>query len=583
MVPYYLLMRLPGEADLSYLVLQPFTAASRPNMVSFLVAKSDPEEYGQLISFELPADSFVDGPSQVGARINQDPDVSKEFTLLGQEGSEVVQGNMLVVPIDESILYVQPIYIQARQEGDTNGTAIPEFKRVVVVFGNRIVMRETLAEALTAVFGEGTTPTTTTTTTPGPAGARSSDQVRALLDQAQAAFVAADTALRTGDLAGYAAKMAEAEALVEQAVGLLGADALHCDNDGAVGAAAPAGSGWAFLPFRGGGGERADGGGRGTPWALPMARPPAVAHDRLRQVPPDETRNPSAAPAAQGTGGPFPADSWRALLDDRMTHWCFLDDAERRRLEDLIKVFVVDKEFEGAGGLRVAEDVKVTIAAQACLLLLGLDHDYYRDVHSIIVYPSTVMRRGPQASAVLAGAVTEEPAALAGEARLHGPMVIVWDQALAQARFPGRGHNVVYHEFAHKIDMADGSVDGRPPQRAGRGLPAPGRGARPGVRRASGGGRGGEAHPLGHLRGDECGGVLRCGHRGLLRPAGVAAAAAPRPVRGAGRVLPPGPGGPGAKVRAGGVGGGGAPPRAAGGVSLWARTGARGEPGGGGY
>lgn len=163
---------------------------------------------------------------------------------------------------------------------------------------------------------------------------------------------------------------------------------------------------------------------------------------------------------------PFP-DSWRALLSDRMTHWCFLDDAERRRLEDLIKVFVVDKEFEGAGGLRVAEDVKVTIAAQACLLLLGLDHDYYRDVHSIIVYPSTVVRRGPQASAVLAGAVTEEPAALAGEARLHGPMVIVWDQALAQARFPGRGHNVVYHEFAHKIDMADGSVDGRPPQRAG--------------------------------------------------------------------------------------------------------------------
>ena len=101
--------------------------------------------------------------------------------------------------------------------------------------------------------------------------------------------------------------------------------------------------------------------------------------------------------------------------------------------------------------------------------LLGLEDGgyYYRDVHSIIVYPSTVVRRGPQASGVLAGAVTEEPAALAGEARLHGPMVIVWDQALAQARYPGRGHNVVYHEFAHKIDMADGAVDGRPAQRDG--------------------------------------------------------------------------------------------------------------------
>ena len=142
MVPYYLLMRLPGEADLSYLVLQPFTAASRPNMVSFLVAKSDPAEYGKLISFELPADSFVDGPSQVGARINQDPDVSREFTLLGQEGSEVVRGNMLVVPIEESILYVQPIYLQASQDGAGSSTAIPEFKRVVVVFGSRIEMRE---------------------------------------------------------------------------------------------------------------------------------------------------------------------------------------------------------------------------------------------------------------------------------------------------------------------------------------------------------------------------------------------------------------------------------------------------------
>jgi Mlc titration factor MtfA (ptsG expression regulator) len=161
---------------------------------------------------------------------------------------------------------------------------------------------------------------------------------------------------------------------------------------------------------------------------------------------------------------PFPQE-WRDLLADRVAHWCFLDDTERERLEALVKAFLVEKEFEGAGGLTVAEDVRVTIAAQACLLLLGLDGDYYRDVHSIIVYPSTVMRRGPQGSAVLPGAVTEEPAALLGEARLHGPMVIVWDQALAQARHPERGHNVVYHEFAHKIDMADGAADGTPPQR----------------------------------------------------------------------------------------------------------------------
>ncbi|MBN2114403.1 MAG: UPF0182 family protein [Acidimicrobiia bacterium] len=220
MTPYYLLMRLPEEQDLSYLVLQAFTAAARPNMVSFLVAKGDPDDYGKLISFELPADSFVDAPGQVGARINQDPEVSAQFTLWGREGSEVVQGNMLVVPIEESVLYVQPIYLQARQESGSTGSAIPEFKRAVVVFGNQIVMRETLAEALTAVFGESTTPTSTTTTTPG--GGEVPDQVRSLLDQAQAAFVAADTALRSGDLAGYAEKVAEAQALVQQAVDLLG-------------------------------------------------------------------------------------------------------------------------------------------------------------------------------------------------------------------------------------------------------------------------------------------------------------------------------------------------------------------------
>ena len=159
---------------------------------------------------------------------------------------------------------------------------------------------------------------------------------------------------------------------------------------------------------------------------------------------------------------PFP-EPWRVLLTDRVAHWCFLDDGERARLEDLIKVFLIDKEFEGAGGLQVAEDVKVTIAAQACLLLLGLDRDYYRDVHSIIVYPSAVVRRGPHGSAVLPGAVTEAPVPLLGEARLHGPVIIVWDQALAQARHPERGHNLVYHEFAHKIDMMDGSADGTPP------------------------------------------------------------------------------------------------------------------------
>jgi len=221
MVPYYLLMELPDEDDLSYLMLQPFTAATRPNMVSFLVAKSDADEYGTLIDFELPRDSFVDGPGQVGARINQNPAISQQFTLLDQEGSDVVQGNMLVVPIEESVLYVQPIYLSASTEGGSGAVALPEFKFVIVVFGDRIAMRETLAEALDAVFGGGGV------VDPGDGdgdGELPADLVAAvteLLARADQAFARADQALRNADLAAYEAEVAEAQRLIAQARELL--------------------------------------------------------------------------------------------------------------------------------------------------------------------------------------------------------------------------------------------------------------------------------------------------------------------------------------------------------------------------
>ena len=148
MLPYYLLMSLPGETDLSYLIFQPFNPENRPNMQSFLVADADPENYGQLIDFRLPKGEFVDGPSQVATRINQDPDISQIFTLLDQQGSSVIKGNLFVVPINQSILYYQPIYLQGEQN------PLPEFKFVVVVFQDRIIMSETLSEALVNIFGE---------------------------------------------------------------------------------------------------------------------------------------------------------------------------------------------------------------------------------------------------------------------------------------------------------------------------------------------------------------------------------------------------------------------------------------------
>ena len=220
MVPYYLLMELPDEDDLSYLMLQPFTAATRPNMVSFLIAKSDADQYGELIDFELPRDSFVDGPGQVGARINQNPEISREFTLLDQQGSDVLQGNMLVVPIEESVLYVQPVYLSARTEAGSEIAALPEFKFVIVVFGNRIAMRQTLEGALAAVFGDAPV----VDPGDGDGGALPPDLTEAvteLLTRANQAFQRAEQALRDADLATYQAEVAEAQRLIDQARELL--------------------------------------------------------------------------------------------------------------------------------------------------------------------------------------------------------------------------------------------------------------------------------------------------------------------------------------------------------------------------
>jgi uncharacterized membrane protein (UPF0182 family) len=227
MVPYYLLMQLPDESDLSYLLMQPFTAATRPNMVAFLIAKSDADTYGELVSFELPRESFVDGPGQIGARINQEPAISREFSLLSQGGSEVIQGNMLVVPVGESILYVQPIYVSADPEVNAQASdiaALPEVKFVIVVFGDRIIMRETLAESLQAVFGDATAPivddgTGTGTTEPLPEDITAA--VAQLLAEADAAFLRADDALRAADLATYQTEVAEAQRLIRQATDLI--------------------------------------------------------------------------------------------------------------------------------------------------------------------------------------------------------------------------------------------------------------------------------------------------------------------------------------------------------------------------
>jgi len=165
------------------------------------------------------------------------------------------------------------------------------------------------------------------------------------------------------------------------------------------------------------------------------------------------------------TQAPFPS-LWEDIIRRNVAHYCMLEDAQRAHLRTLIQVFIAEKKWEGAGGLELTDEIRVTISAQACLLLLGLPHNYYRNVESIIVYPSTVVppQRNPGFfENTFAPVELEHP--IIGQAFQQGPLIIIWDAALHGSRHPESGHNVIYHEFAHKLDMLDGAADGTPPLR----------------------------------------------------------------------------------------------------------------------
>lgn len=160
---------------------------------------------------------------------------------------------------------------------------------------------------------------------------------------------------------------------------------------------------------------------------------------------------------------PFPAD-WEAAIRRNMGAYALLDEDERKHLRDLVQVFAAEKHWEGAGGLEMTDEIRATISAQACLLILGLSHDLYRNVESIVVYPSTVVAPPPtpRVFEVVTSPVAS-PLPLLGQAFTRGPVILVWDAVRRGGRHPHSGHNVVYHEFAHKLDMLDGAADGVPP------------------------------------------------------------------------------------------------------------------------
>ncbi len=148
MEPYYILTKLPGEEELQYLLISPLTPNNRDNMISWMAAKSDFPEYGQVEVFELPKERLFLGPAQIEAKIDQDTEISRQLALWDQRGSRVIRGNLMIIPLANSFIYVEPVFLIAE------GVDIPQLQRVIVTAGERVVMEPTLDLAIEALFGK---------------------------------------------------------------------------------------------------------------------------------------------------------------------------------------------------------------------------------------------------------------------------------------------------------------------------------------------------------------------------------------------------------------------------------------------
>ena len=195
MEPYYLIMKLPAEQSEEFVLLIPFTPARKDNMSAWMAARSDPPHYGKLIVYNMPKQKLVYGPRQIETRLNQDAFISQQLSLWGQRGSQVIYGSLLAVPIGSSLLYVQPLYLAAEQQ------SLPELKRVIVAYGNRIAMEETLDLALTRVFSA--TPLAPPPLLATPPSARIPSSIRELAAKAVEQLDKAQELLRQGNFAGY--------------------------------------------------------------------------------------------------------------------------------------------------------------------------------------------------------------------------------------------------------------------------------------------------------------------------------------------------------------------------------------------
>jgi uncharacterized protein len=203
MAPYYIIMRLPGESQAEFILMLPMVPSQRENMIAWLAARCDPPHYGKLIAYAFPKDKLVYGPFQIEARINQDTNISQALSLWNQLGSRVIRGNLLVIPIENSLLYVSPLYLRA-ETGQ-----LPELKRVIAAYDDRVVMEETLSQALAALFKEPELPGAVAAAPRPPLG---TDSARDALGHYNRAM----GALKQGDWAGFGAELDKLRATLEE-------------------------------------------------------------------------------------------------------------------------------------------------------------------------------------------------------------------------------------------------------------------------------------------------------------------------------------------------------------------------------
>jgi uncharacterized membrane protein (UPF0182 family) len=212
MEPYYTIMRLPGEQGEEFILLIPYNPNKKDNMIAWLAARSDGPHYGKLIVYVFPKQKLIYGLRQIEARIDQDAFISQQLTLWSQRGSQVIRGSLLAIPIEQSLLYVQPLYLAAEKG------SLPELKRVIVAFGNQIAMEETLEASLEQIFGgPGKAPAARSEAAAAPpAAGGAAASLRALADQAWQQYGRAQELLRQGNFAGYGDEIKRLEGTLQQ-------------------------------------------------------------------------------------------------------------------------------------------------------------------------------------------------------------------------------------------------------------------------------------------------------------------------------------------------------------------------------